>query len=388
MNTVGAALVVLSAYTTTQRSNDMAHVFDQEANFWWLTGIEAPDWRLIIDGKTQKSWLVAPRVESHVELFDGSLAHDEAKAVSGVDGVVSREEAAELLFKLARQHDVVFGLDAPPFKEYVPFTLNPAPATLWRELKKTFQTTKSCRRELARLRAIKQLPEIEMIKQAVELTTGAFTDIYAQIDTFTHEYEVEAAFTYAFQHKGATHAYDPIVASGAHACTLHYIENRARIDDTSMMLLDVGARIGGYAADITRTYARSRTSQRGRDIHHAVELAHADIIALLRPGLSVKEYSEKVDSIMKQALIDLGLIHSAGDAKGYRKYFPHAISHGLGIDVHDSLGNPEVFVPGMVLTVEPGIYIPEEGIGVRLEDDILITETAHHNLSARLPSSL
>ncbi|MBC7565055.1 M24 family metallopeptidase, partial [Candidatus Saccharibacteria bacterium] len=151
------------------------------------------------------------------------------------------------------------------------------------------------------------------------------------------------------------------------------------------VLLDIGARLNGYPADITRTYAHGDVSDRHKAVHLAVETAHHKIIALLKPGLNVKDYFHKVDKIMLVALHDLGLLKVEED---YRKYFPHSISHGLGIDVHDSLGGPEAFQPGMVLTVEPGIYIPEEGIGVRIEDDILITENGHENLSAGLPTSL
>ena len=152
--------------------------------------------------------------------------------------------------------------------------------------------------------------------------------------------------------------------------------------------MDVGATVDGYAADITRTYAKGTPTNRQREIHQAVEAAHHDIIKLLEPELPVEEYIRSVDARMKQALKDVGLLKDEGDNETYRKYFPHAISHGLGIDVHDSLGGARYFEPGMVLTVEPGIYIPEEGIGVRIEDDILITKTGYQNLSGKLATTL
>jgi len=152
-----------------------------------------------------------------------------------------------------------------------------------------------------------------------------------------------------------------------------------------MVLIDAGAKVGGYAADITRTYAIGRPSDREIEVHAAVETAHKAIIDLIKPGFGMKDYHFQSDEIMKKALKSLGLLNAPAD---YRKYFPHAVSHGLGIDVHDSLGGFETFQPGMVLTVEPGIYIPEEGIGVRIEDDILVTEEGNRNLSAALPTSL
>ena len=175
------------------------------------------------------------------------------------------------------------------------------------------------------------------------------------------------------------------MASGKNALTLHYSKNNDSLPKNGLVLIDAGARYKGYCTDITGTYAIGASTERQKAVHAAVEKAHHAIIALLGPGKSVKEYHEQVDAIMIDALKSLGLYNKPED---YRKYFPHAISHGLGIDVHDPLGNPTHFQPGMVLTVEPGIYIPEEKIGVRIEDDILITQTGIENLSGDLPTGL
>jgi Xaa-Pro aminopeptidase len=210
-----------------------------------------------------------------------------------------------------------------------------------------------------------------------------------KLPTLRYEYEVEAEFSYYLRRHGAKgHAYDPIVASGQNACTLHYVDNTSRLKKRQLLLLDIGARSGGYAADITRTYALGEPTKRQVAVHEAVQDAQRQIISLLKPDLSIEEYHRDVDVIMKQALLSLGLMKDMEDDTAYRTYFPHAISHGLGIDVHDSLGGPRYLQPGMVLTVEPGIYIPDEGIGVRIEDDILITDTGHANLSARLSTDL
>ena len=166
------------------------------------------------------------------------------------------------------------------------------------------------------------------------------------------------------------------------------MQNDDKLRPRELLLLDIGARVDGYAADITRTYAVGEPTKRQIEVHEAVETAQKEIIGLLQPNLSVEQYQKDVDRVMSKALQSLGLMHGVDDEKNYRKYFPHAVSHGLGVDVHDSLGGPRMLVPGMVLTVEPGIYIPEEKIGVRIEDNILITEKGHVNLSARLSSSL
>lgn len=382
-------VIVLSAYAALQRGNDAAFYFEQEANFWWLTGIEVPDWWLIIDGQRNKSWLVSPKVSEINQIFDGSLSLESAKMISGVDYVLTEDAAMALLRDLAKKHSVVHSIGDPEHTEYFNFVLNPAPKRLWSILERIFPDVQDCRLELAKLRAIKQPGEIAAIKKAIKLTVDGFKSLHQKLPDLGYEYEIEAEFSYYFKKHGATgHAYDPIVAGGKNACTLHYDLNRAKLKKNSLVLMDIGARADGYAADISRSYAVGEPTQRQRQVHSAVEAAQREVIALLKPGLAIGVYYRTVDVIMKTALIDLGLLDSMDDNQTYRRYFPHSIGHGLGVDVHDSLGRPSEFLAGMVLTVEPGIYIPAEGIGVRIEDNILITEKGHINLSTALPTSL
>jgi Xaa-Pro aminopeptidase len=379
-------LIVIGAYAAMQRGNDASFKFEQDANFWYLTGIEAPNWWVIIDGKSNKSWLVAPEIDDIHSIYNGSLSHEDAKNISGVDEVITENEASDLLIDLSEKYETVYTLGKDPGEAYYDFVLNPAQKNIQKRLGKLFKNIKDCRLDIAKIRAIKQPEEIEAIEKAVSLTIDAFKGIKNKLPNLKYEYEVEAEFTYYFRKNEAEgHAYDPIVASGKNACTLHYVKNNDVLVPGTLLLVDIGAQCDSYASDITRTYAIGTPTQRQRDVHAAVESAHHQIIELLTPGLKVKEYHEKTDIIIKSALGSLGLLKDPSD---YRKYFPHAISHGLGIDVHDSLGGPDVFLPGMVLTVEPGIYIPEEAIGVRIEDDILITETGHENLSGHLSTSL
>jgi len=381
---IGGIPIVICAYTLLQRSGDAAFHFEQEANFWYLTGIESPNWTLVIHGT--KEYLIAPEVSEVHQLFEGSLSTASAKKVSGVQYILSASEGETLLDELAGKSKAVATIGEDQHVEQYDFALNPGPVEMLKKLRTVFGEVEDCRHDLAILRAIKTPEEIQLIRNAIQLTINGFDAVRNNIHHYSFEYEIEAEFTHYFRKNGATgHAYDPIVATGKNACTLHYVQNQAALNSGEYVLLDIGARLDGYAADITRTYAYGQVSERHQAVHAAVESAHVEIIALLRPGLSVKEYFKKVDDIMTEALRGLGLLNDTSD---YRKYFPHSISHGLGIDVHDSLGGPDVFAPGMVLTVEPGIYIPEEGIGVRIEDDILITEVGHENLSARLPTSL
>jgi len=389
MHTTDGGVSVVTAFTQMQRTNDAAFAFEQESNFWWLTGIDVPDWWVIIDGQRTKSWLVAPAVSVAHQIFEGSLSVEAAKRISGIDTVLSQDEAMAMLRDLAKKHSVVHAIGDPAHTEYYDFTLNPAPKKLWNMLERTFADVQDCRLSLAKLRAIKQPVEVTAIKKAIKLTVDGFNAVKQKLPDLRYEYEIEAEFSYFFKKNGATgHAYDPIIASGKNACTLHYDANEDRLKKSSLVLMDIGARLDGYAADISRTYGLGEPTQRQRQVHAAVQVAQQEIIKLIKPGLLVADYYTSVDVIMKQALVGLGLLRSTDDDATYRRYFPHAIGHGLGVDVHDSLGQPVEFLSGMVLTVEPGIYIPEEGIGVRIEDNILVTDKGHTNLSKALSTSL
>lgn len=388
MRLLEGGVLVISAYAAMQRSYDAAFRFEQEANFWYLTGIEKPDWWVILDASRGKSWLVAPDVDPVHALFDGALSFEEAQRISGIDTVLTRAAADDLLKQTARQHQLVYTVDQPERADTFDFVLNPAPRDMHEWLARRFTGVQDFRGKLAKLRAVKQPLEIKTIEAAIAITAHTLNSVRANLAEYHYEYEIEADITRGFRYAGAAgHAYDPIVASGKNACTLHYGDNVGKLAKKSLVLIDVGAQVQHYAADITRTYAYGELTKRQQAVHEAVQFAHQDIIALLRPNLSVKEYSEQVDVRMKQALVELGLITPTDDER-YRQYFPHSISHGLGLDVHDSLGAPYAFEPGMVLTVEPGVYIPEEQIGVRIEDDILITDAGSRNLSAKLPISL
>ncbi len=376
--------VVLTANTKMQAKADTPFKFVQDASFFYYTGIEDADWNVLFDGD---EWhLVAPNVSEIHRIFDGALADDDARTISGIKSVLLPEQYDELLIELAKSHGTVATIATEPSADRYDFFLNPTKELLQTQLKNIFKDTYDCRLDVNKQRAIKAEDEVAEIQAAVNVTVAAFQKLHATLPSLTEEYELEALLSFEYRNSGLEgHAYDPIVAAGKNACTLHYIKNNGTLPKSGLVLIDSAAKSNGYAADITRTYAIGTPSEREIAVHKEVEIAHHKIIDLLRPELSVKEYHDSVDEIMKVALNNLGLLQTPED---YRKYFPHSVSHGLGIDVHDPLGMPEKFSPGMVLTVEPGIYIPEEGIGVRIEDDILITETGNLNLSAALPTGL
>lgn len=383
---IGGKLLCLAASHAVQSTNDAAYPFEQESNFFYLTGIREQGWLLIVDGIEKKSWLVAPDISDTHKLFDGELDHTNALISSGVDSIISQSEAEAVLRELAEKYDTVSSLGPHPHEKHFSFRVNPAQDELNQRLATLFTSVHDCRKELSSLRAIKSKTEQMHIRAAVDVTVDTFTALRRQLSSQQYEYQLEAIISHGFRYAGTMgHAYSPIVAGGGNACTLHYTKNDDPLPKNGLVLIDAGARVNGYCADVTRTYAIGTPTDRQKAVHAAVEKAHHAIIALLGPEKSVKEYHEEVDAIMIEALKSLNLYKKPSD---YRKYFPHAISHGLGIDVHDPLGNPSHFKSGMVLTVEPGIYIPEEGIGVRIEDDILIADDGIENLSGDLPTSL
>jgi len=375
---------VLTAFSSMQQTNDSAGPFVQESSFFWLTGITEPNWQLVISDK--KSWLVSPSKSDIHRIFDGGMSAEEAKRISGVSEVIFEDGYKNLLNDLAKDNPVVHTILRHPHSSDYDFVLNPALQRLHAKLQRSFSEVVDCRKELSKLKAIKSDEEIKLMQQAIDISIEGFNKVKATLPLAKYEYQVEATLSFAFRSAGAEgHAYEPIVGTGKNACTLHYIANNDPLAENGLVLIDAGAKVGSYAADITRTYALGTPSKREQEVHVQVEKAHKAIIELIQPEASILEYHTKVDEIMKQALKNLDLLKTPQD---YRRYFPHAVSHGLGIDVHDSLGGFETFQPGMVLTVEPGIYIEEEGIGVRIEDDILVTNDGNRNLSAALPTSL
>lgn len=374
------SLVVMTGYGEVQWKHDTAVPFAQEANFYYLSGVEAPDWWYMADGISGKEYLVRPDVSDMKAIFDGNLSAGRATEVSGIKDVVSRDEAMRILRTWVKTHSIVYTTAQPDYLTEAGFQLNQAQHELRKRLERSFESVQTINRQLAELRSIKQPQEIVAIEKAIHITEKAFLSAKALLPAAKYEYEVEAEMTKVIRSSGARgHAYEPIIATGKNACTLHYVSNNAKLSKKQLLLIDVGASVNGYAADVTRTYALGKPSKRQIAVHEAVRQAQQACIELLQPGLNAEHYSNNVDEIMKAALRHLGL-----STEKYRTYFPHSIGHSLGLDVHDVSSGQAEFQPGMVVTVEPGIYIPEENIGVRIEDDILITPNGHRNLSAKL----
>lgn len=388
MKKLQGGLLVAAGYTGMQLTNDDNVPFVQEATFWYLSGIEFPDWWLIIDAQRGKSWLVGPDIDERHRLFSESLSNEAAIERSGVDDILSRDDALAMLRRYAKQHEMVYNVEYPDYHDHFGFTLNPAVKDMKETLARIFKNVRNFRLEIAKIRALKEQNEIEWMQAAADLTVDAFTLVKGKLPDYKYDYEVNADITHLFLAAGSEgHAFDPIIATGEGTATVHFFTKKNRLKKGSLLLMDIGVRLNGFSSDLTRTYAIGKPSKRLQEMHAAIAEVQKEIIALLRPGLSVVEYHETVDKIMMAKFVELKLMKE-GDSDAYRRLFPHAISHGLGIDVHEALGRPQYFEPGMILMVEPGLYLQDEKFGVRLEDIILITETGHKNLTAKLPIDL
>ncbi len=246
------------------------------------------------------------------------------------------------------------------------------------------------------LRKVKVEEELVPLKHAIGITNRGLSEVLNTLKPGIFEYELQAILSKAFLEKGSRgFAYEPIVAGGLNSCVLHYITNDEKLQEGDVVLMDVGAEYANYNADITRVFPVSgRFSERQGAVYQAVLNVKNYATSLLKPGILLQDYQNEVVSFMEQELVGLGLLDKsqlASQSKDnplYRRYFMHGTSHFLGLDVHDVGSRYEPLEAGMVLTVEPGIYIKEERIGIRLEDDVLITENGVENLSREIPIEL
>ena len=243
------------------------------------------------------------------------------------------------------------------------------------------------------LRCVKSPIEIDLLQQACKITEKGFRRVLQFVKPGVMEYEVEAEYLHEFvRNRSKGFAYEPIIGGGKNSCVLHYLNNNQELQDGDLLLMDVGAEYSNYNADMTRTIPiNGRFTDRQKQVYNAVLRVKNAATDLLNPGNRIPEYHAEIGKMMEKELVDLGLI-TMDDIKNesphwpaYKKYFMHGTSHHLGVDVHDVASVYKVFEPGMVFTVEPGIYIPEENLGVRLEDDIVITEDGHINLMKNIP---
>lgn len=382
--------IVVCANGLLQRGGDSTYAFSQDANFWYLTGIDEPDIVLVMD---DEEYLIVPERSANRAAFDGAPTSKALTLRSGIQTIYDEIAGWEQLQNKLKKISHIATLSAPPaYVEHYGLYTNPARAALIARLEafKSDLELNDINPYLTRLRMIKQPAELVAIQSAIDITIKTIEEatLPGKLQSYTHEYQLEAEFKRGFRSLGtAGHAFEPIVASGIQACTLHNVANSSPLSPDDLVLIDVGAEVEHYAADLTRTISLSAPSPRQQAVHSAVLDVQRFAFDLLKPGVLLKEYEQQVENYMGEKLCDLGVIKTITH-DNVRAYFPHATSHFLGLNVHDVGDYDKPLEPGIVLTVEPGIYIPSEGIGIRIEDDTLITTKGHKILSQKLPREL
>lgn len=379
-------------------NGDAVYPFRQNSDLYWLSGISQEDTMVILfpdnpDPKYREV-LVLVRPNELKEKWDGKrLRTEEARKISGIHTIVWLDTLDGLLQPWIHLSDTIYlntnendrKSSLVPVRDY-----RYAEAMKKRYPLHQYQRSARIMREL---RAIKSPLEIEVMQQAIDITHRTFERVLGFIQPGVMEYEVEAEICHSFLCQRAEGpAYGSIIASGDRARTLHYVSNDQECKDGELVLMDFGADYGGYAADLTRTVpVNGKFTKRQKQVYNACLHLHDQAKSLLKPGISIVDYTDKVGEEATQIFLKIGLLQQADvrnedrENKAYRKYLYHGISHHLGIDVHDLGTRTEPIKPGMVFTVEPGIYIEEEQMGIRIENNVWITKTGNKDLMARIP---
>lgn len=380
-------------------NSDEHHRFWQNSNFYYLAGLDQEKCILLLfpdaPASEYRELLFILKTNEQIQVWEGwKYSIEEAQQASGIQSVRFVDEWDDVLHFLISHIDG-FYLD---FNEHDRNRLHyPTAAHRFAErLRNLFPAHALYRANpiLQNLRSIKSAPEIEQIKRACQITEQAFRRILPFVRPGVWEYEIEAEIIHEFIRSGSSgHAYEPIVASGANACVLHYNQNASVCQDGDLILFDFGCQYGNYSSDLSRTIpVNGRFTERQRQVYDAVLRIHRACVQLLAPShRCIESYHREVGKIVESELIGLGLLdrvdveHQDPTRPLYKKYFMHGTSHHLGLDTHDIGSRFAPFQAGMVLTCEPGIYIPAEKIGIRIENDILITENGPVDLMATIP---
>lgn len=387
----GKAPIVMTANGLLQRGADSTHAFSQDANFWYLTGIDDPDIVLVMD--RDKEYLIVPSRSASREAFDGAVANEPLTHRSGIKTVLNDKDGWERLGgRLKKVKHIATLAVLPPYVEQYGMYTNPARAALVAKLQSHNEQLEllDLHQHLTRMRMLKQPEELAAIQTAIDITVSTMKDALrpARLGKYGHEYEIEAELSRGFRRRGADgHSFEPIVAGGKRACTLHNVANNSALSADELVIIDTGAEVEHYAADITRTISLDMPTKRQRTVHAAVLDVQNFALSLLGPGIVLKDYEQQVQHYMGEKLRELGLIKTINH-DNIRKFYPHGTSHFIGLNVHDAGEYDRPLEPGVVISCEPGIYIPAEGIGVRIEDDVLITVTGNKVLTAKLSRDL
>jgi Xaa-Pro aminopeptidase len=379
-------------------NGDALHDFKQNTELYWLSGIEQEGSMVILfpdnpDPKYREV-LVLVRPQELKEIWDGKrLRANEATTISGIKTIVWVDVLDGILQQWVHLADAIY-LDSNE-NDRKNNLLRTSEYRFIDEMKARYPLHNFCRAAtiMKELRAVKTKEEVQVIQKAIDITELAFRRLLQFIQPGVKEYEIEAEIYHSFLSQRATGvAYHSIIASGDNARTLHYTSNNNVCKDGELILMDFGAEYGGYCADLTRTVpVNGKFTKRQKEVYNACLHLHDYAKSILKPGISILNYTDKVGEEASKQFLKIGLLSKSdiknedAENRAYRKYLYHGISHHLGLDVHDLGTRTAPITAGMVFTVEPGIYIKEEKMGVRIENNFWITKTGNQDLMKNIP---
>ena len=396
-----SALAIFNSNDELPTNGDQLYPFRQNSDLFWLTGIEQEDTMLILfPGNTDpkyKEVLILVRPNELKEKWDGHrLTAQEAKSISGIETVIWLDTLQGVLQPLVHSVDIIYlNSNENDRKNNQVLVRDYRYAQEMKLLYPLHQYRRSAV-ILKDLRSIKTPLELEVLQKAIDITEIAFRRILQFLKPGVMEHEIEAEIWHSFLSQRASGpAYGSIIASGDRARTLHYVSNNQPCLDGELVLMDFGANYGNYCADLTRTIpVNGKFTRRQKTVYNACLHLHQYAASILKPGITILDYTEKVGDEATLVFQKIGLLRKSDiknedpDNKAYRKYLYHGISHHLGIDVHDLGKRSEPVKAGMVFTIEPGIYIEEEQIGVRIENNFWVTRNGNKDLMKNIPITI
>lgn len=381
------SLTVLFSGNVYQKSADSDFPFEVDKNFYYLTGINQANCKLVI-AKGDKTVLTYLFIDEYDELqakwVGKSLSSDEAKEISGIDEVLYNKDFDKTIHNLINPHrksvvicdKIYLDLERRMGVDSVGKGMAYA-----KQIKKLYPELHihNAYHIIVKLRMIKEKEEVEIIKESIETTKNALNKVMKELKPGLYEYQIESVFDQGIKWENKTHAFESIVASGKNATILHYVDNDAKLNDGDCILFDLGARTEFYVSDISRTYPiNGKFTKRQREIYEAVLDVNKKCIEFLRPGLTWQEFNKYANDLLIGHLKKLGKIK---EDKELINYYWHSIGHSIGLDTHDPVIATMPIEENMIVTVEPGLYLEDENFGVRIEDNILVTKEGPINLS-------
>jgi Xaa-Pro aminopeptidase len=392
------SLAVFNSNDIYPTSGDGTLPFKQAADIFHLSGIDQEESILVIFPEAHKpehrEMLFLKETNEHIAIWEGAkLSKEQAFEVSGIKNVFWLNEFDRIFKEVMSHAECVYLNTNEHLRANVEVETREARFVKWCMKEYPLHEYERAAPIMHQIRSIKSKEEIDVMQTAADITTKAYDRVLKFIKPGVMEYELEAEFMHEFlMNRSRGFAYTPIIGSGYNACVLHYIENNDACKDGDLILFDVGCEYGNYACDVTRCFpVNGKFTDRQKEIYNAVLRVKRGAEKLLHVGNNLNDYHKGVGELMTKELVDLKLI-SMDDVKNedpnwpaYKKYFMHGTSHYIGIDVHDVGLWTGTIEEGMVFTCEPGIYIPEENLGIRIEDDLVVTKKGLINLTKAIP---